>query len=378
MATKTKVVLLYGGRSAEHEISCRSAAYVLKNLPADQYDVVAVAIDHEGRWLPQDVAKLRQQADKPLPILSQATMSAMPSLPAAEQNAGTAVTPLMLKGAVENAPADADIVFFPVLHGSFGEDGKIQGLFELAEVAYVGPDTLGSAIGMDKVVAKKLAQSAGVPVVPWLDFRAEVYFENPDHWHQRIQNELGPTYFVKPVCLGSSIGITKVESPSNLPMALTEAFRYDEKVMVETALSVREIECAVLGGYEPEVSLPGEIVAQKEFYDYEAKYLSADGALLKIPAELEPTQVKEAQDLSRKVFKALELYGMARVDLFLENSTGQFYLNEVNTIPGFTEISQFPLLWQHSGMTGPQLIGKLIQLAQQRRDLTRRLSYKRD
>jgi D-alanine-D-alanine ligase len=230
---------------------------------------------------------------------------------------------------------------------------------------------------MDKVVAKRLAAEAGVPIVPYIAFRAGEFQANPDRIVDRAIKELGLPLFVKPARLGSSIGISKVKEPAKLQAAILDALRYDDKILIEKGLDVREIECAVLGGYDPDVSIPGEVIPHAEFYTYEAKYIDADGAGMAIPAKLTPEQTEAARQLAKQTFQALELYGMARVDLFLDKNTGKFYLNEVNTIPGFTEISQYPMLWRASGLTDQQLLDRLVQLAIARRDQKKRLLRER-
>lgn len=344
--TKTKVMVLYGGRSAEHEVSCRSAAFVLRNLDRNKYDISAVAIDKAGRWLPQDTAKLLADVPQTIPITQKTQVAETETL------------------------QEKSTVVFPVLHGTFGEDGTMQGLLDLGEVAYIGPDTLGSAIGMDKVVSKKLAQIAGVPIVPFRDLRRQDWVQQKDAFIKECIKELGFPMFVKPARLGSSVGITKVKTnAADLEKACLEAFKFDEKLLVEKSINARELECAALGDYNPKLSVVGEIVIRNaEFYDYEAKYQTEDGAEIVIPANLSEAQVKEVQDISRRVFRALELYGMARIDLFLDKDTGEFYFNEVNTIPGFTAISQYPMLWKASGLSSAELLDELVALAVRRRD----------
>jgi D-alanine-D-alanine ligase len=262
---------------------------------------------------------------------------------------------------------------FPIIHGTGGEDGSIQGLMDLSETAYVGPDILGSANGMDKVVAKKLAAAAGIQVVPYIDIKRQFWDLQEADCLALAERELGFPMFVKPARLGSSVGVNKAKNPSELLVHIKMAFEFDDKVLIEKGLDVREIECAVLGDYEPEVSLPGEVLPRVDFYTYEAKYLSDDGASMKIPADLSVQQTKEAQDIAKRVFQALELYGMARVDLFLEKKTNRFYFNEVNTIPGFTEISQDPMLWAASGLSNSVLLDRLIELALKRHQVKKQL-----
>ncbi len=364
---KTKVYVLYGGRSTEHEISCRSAAFVLRNLDAKKYEVHAIAIDKDGQWLPQDTQELLANLKGPVPI-SRARQK-QPALPTTAKSLDPGTSLLAATGASEKER----IVIFPVLHGTFGEDGSIQGMFDLAEIAYVGPDTLGSAVGMDKAVSKRLAQSAGIPVVPWVETRAQFYAEHKHRILDEAERALGYPMFVKPACLGSSVGISKAKDRVALEKACAEALRFDGKILIEKAMTVREIEVAVLGDYDPLVSVPGEVIPHAEFYTYEAKYIDADGASMAIPAKLDAAQTKRVQELGKQVFQALELYGMARVDFFLEAGTGEFYLNEVNTIPGFTEISQYPLLWKETGVPAEELLDRLVQLALKRRDDRRKL-----
>lgn len=369
---KRDVLVIYGGRSAEHEVSCRSAAFLMRNLDPAKYDVRAIAVDKDGTWLPQNVALLQEgvKRDGVVPILRQGG-----DAPALTGRADPAGQLLALGGGAGGTKRD--VVVFPIIHGTFGEDGTMQGLLEMAEVAFVGPDTLGSAVGMDKVVAKRLAQAAGVPVVPWLDTKRQYWAEHGARLCQEAEREFGFPMFVKPVRLGSSVGVTKVTNSTELRAACEAALGYDDKIMIEKGLAVREIEVAALGDYEPDVSVPGEVIPNSEFYSYDAKYIDADGASMAIPAKLTPEQTRKAQDLARRTFMALELYGMARIDLFLEKATGEFYLNEVNTIPGFTEISQYPLLWKASGVAHGDLLDRLVELAIKRRDVKRSLKRAR-
>jgi len=362
---KRDVLVVYGGRSTEHEISCRSAAFVLKNLDPAKYNVHALAIDKDGAWLPQNAQALLAGLNGPVPIdRARRAQPALPDVPAVDPG-----TSLLAQAGIDKRT----LVVFPVLHGTNGEDGTMQGLLELAEAAFVGPDTLGSAIGMDKVVSKKLAQAAGVPVVPWLDTRAQFWDAHHGEILAEAERSFGYPMFVKPARLGSSVGVSKVKNAAELKKACEAALAFDDRIMIEKGLSVREIEVACLGDYDPAVSVPGEVIAHADFYSYDAKYTDPNGASAAIPAKLEPAEVKEAQALARRVFTALDLYGMARVDLFLEKTTGAWYFNEVNTIPGFTEISQYPLLWKASGVEPRQLLDRLIELAVQRQETKKSL-----
>jgi D-alanine-D-alanine ligase len=263
------------------------------------------------------------------------------------------------------------------MHGPLCEDGTIQGLLELADLPYVGCGVLASALAMDKEMAKRVARDAGIPIVPYVSLRHEVWKKEKARFAESIQEQLGYPIFVKPANLGSSVGVQKVKEPGGLNAALEDAFKYDRKVLAEAAVNAREIEVSVLenleAGAEPLVSVPGEIVAAHEFYSYEAKYLDENGAALIIPAKLDPEKAKRAQDLGRKIFTALECEGMARVDLFLERTSGEFFFNELNTIPGFTSISMYPKLWEASGIGYRDLLSKLIDLAISRHEKNKTL-----
>ena len=253
-------------------------------------------------------------------------------------------------------------VVFPVLHGTFGEDGTIQGLLDLAGLPFVGAGVLGSAVGMDKDVAKRLLKAAGIPVVPWIAVARADWERDPKSIQREIEKRFRYPVFVKPATLGSSVGMSKAHSRKELAPALNQAAEFAQKILVERAVVAREIEVSVLGNFEPRASIPGEIVPHREFYDYAAKYLE-EGTQLLIPAKLKPSQVRKFQQLAVRAFRALELAGMARVDFFLEKRAGKIYLNEVNTIPGFTSISMYPKLWEASGIPFSELLDRLIELA---------------
>ena len=370
---KIKVVVLYGGKSAEHEVSCRSADFVLRNLDSSKYDVQAVAIDKRGRWLPQPMDRLVSTPELGVPILRQGLTTSAPQAMNEGASPGQSLMALPSEELATDREGRPQTVVFPVIHGTNGEDGTLQGMLELADLAYVGPDVLGSAVGMDKVVAKKLAQLAGVPIVPYRDMRLFQWQRNSTSKIQEIEAALGYPMFVKPARQGSSVGVSKVKNSDQLREAINQAFTFDDKILIEKGLTVREIECAVLGDYDPDVSVPGEVIPHAEFYSYDAKYRDPNGASLSIPAQLTESQTKEAQALAKQAFVAMDLYGMARVDLFLEKGTGKFYFNEVNTIPGFTIISQYPMLWKASGIEPKQLIDRLIELALNRQQGKARL-----
>jgi D-alanine-D-alanine ligase len=363
--TKRRVIVLYGGKSTEHEVSCRSAATILNNLNADKYEISAIGVDKDGNWLQQDAARLRASSASTLPIESRGTLTLSDAgKGAADQILAVTSPALLQKGSSQQ---NSELIVFPIIHGTNGEDGTLQGLFELANVAFVGPDTLGSAVGMDKGVAKKLAMVAGVPVAPFIELRAEAWAKTRPQVEKLVLETMKYPVFVKPAKLGSSVGISKVKGTTELVSACENAFSFDDKILIEQGLDVREIECAALGGYDPKISIPGEVIPHAEFYSYEAKYLDEAASSVEVPAKLSPEQVKTAQDMSRDIFRALDLYGMARIDLFLEKSTGKFYFNEVNTVPGFTNISQYPMLWKASGVPISDLLDQLIELAVQRK-----------
>jgi D-alanine-D-alanine ligase len=350
VARKLRVGILFGGRSGEHEVSLRSARSILDALDPARYEPVLLGIDHDGRWHLGDAGRaLLEAPGRPLEL-----DAAAPAL-AVAPGAGAALVPVEAAAAPEVGSID---VFFPVLHGTYGEDGTVQGLLELAGAPYVGSGVLGSAVGMDKDVTKRLLRDAGLPIVEYLVLRAGQPLDV-----ERIEAELGFPCFVKPANLGSSVGVHKVAEPGGLVAAIADALRYDRKVIIERGVDAREIECSVLGNDAPRASVLGEIAPKGEFYSYAAKYLDEDGAALIVPAELPDGLANEMRDLAVRAFEVLELAGLARVDFLLERPTGRAYINEVNTIPGFTSISMYPKLWEASGLGYPELISELIELA---------------
>ena len=345
---KTKVAILYGGRSAEHEVSLSSAASVIKNLDKNKFDIVPVGIDKHGNWWLNDFTRVT--IDESVPVKTSTSE----------------------KFSFVGLGNCCDVVF-PVLHGTFAEDGIIQGLLELLGLAYVGANVLGSAIGMNKEVAKYLALAANIPVVPFIAFNSGQWLADKALYQAKIEKELAYPLFVKPVNAGSSLGITKVKKSSDLLAAVRLAFQYDTKIILEKALDVHEIEVAVLEnsifGKEPEVSVIGEIIpklSKHEFYSYEAKYIDEQGAEIAIPAVVQEGQSAEIQKLASNIFTHLACEGMARIDFFIEKDTKKVYFNEINTIPGFTKISMYPKLWQASGISYQQLLTRLLELAQRR------------
>jgi D-alanine-D-alanine ligase len=352
---RRRVVVLFGGRSAEHEISCISARSVIDALDPELNEVIPVGITRAGRWH-------RLLGPPALP-------SETGLMPEVTDGTGDAVELSSADGSRElvsigggREPID---VVFPVLHGPKGEDGAVQGLLELAGVPFVGAGVLGSAVGMDKAVQKALWSAAGLPVVAHEVVREPEWDDDPEGVAARA-GALGYPVFVKPASLGSSVGITKAHGPDELPAALAEAFGYERKALIEHGMDpVREIECAVLGNDDPVASVCGEIVPEgHEFYDYEAKYLDEDGAKLLIPAPLEPELQERIQRTAVEAFRAVECWGMARVDFFVRGN--ELWVNEINTIPGFTPISMYPKLWQASGLGYAELVERLLDLAVER------------
>ncbi len=371
---KIRVAVLYGGRSGEHEVSLRSAASVMQNLDASRYEIVLVAVDKQGRWsLPQLSIEERKAPALPLPSHSSGPAVVLPPHPS--QSGPTSLLPLTSVG--KAGPID---VVFPVIHGTFGEDGTLQGLLELADVPYVGCGVLASAVGMDKEIAKRLVESEGLPIVPYIALKKEVWAARKSEFAKKIAEKLGFPCFVKPVNAGSSVGVHKVKVASDLDAAISDSFRYDTKVLVEKAIAAREIELSVLENPdpagEPLVSIAGEITPTHEFYSYESKYLDENGAVIQLPAQLSASDMARAQEIARRTFNALQCEGMARVDLFVDKVTGEFYFNEINTIPGFTSISMYPKMWEASGIGYSELLSKLIDLAIARH--ARRKSLVRD
>jgi len=363
MSRKVRVGVVFGGRSAEHEVSLQSARNVIEALDPEKYESILIGVDREGRWFRQGETQQLFDAARPLPNLA-----ASGSAEVALVTRGHHSSLLDLSGRGESAPLD---VVFPVLHGPYGEDGSIQGLCRLANLPCVGAGVLGSAVGMDKDVMKRLLRDAGIPIPRFLVFRrreARVSYKD-------AVDALGTPVFVKPANLGSSVGVSMATSSQDYDEAVLAAFHYDTKVIVEERIIGRELECAVLGNAEPVASVPGEIRTGSghDFYDYEAKYKDEKGAELLIPAPLDGKTAERVRELALRAFVVLCCDGMARVDMFLRNS-GEVLVNEINTIPGFTQISMYPKLWEASGLSSRELIDRLIQLAVERHTVERGLS----
>ena len=345
---RLRVGILFGGRSGEHEVSLNSAASVIAALDPARYEVVPIGITKDGRWL------AGSSAQKLLPDVLREGQRVMLG---ADPNIG-ALVPLD-----ENrSPALHVDVVFPVLHGTYGEDGTVQGLLELADLPYVGSGVIGSAVGMDKDMQKRLYLQAKLPVADFLAVTRARWEREPLAVRREIEKKFRYPVFVKPATLGSSVGMTKAHDRADLEQALTFAAEFAQKLVIERTIRGREIELSVLGNEQARASIPGEIVPHREFYDYEAKYLE-EGTRLIIPAKLSKPQVKRFQELAVRAFHAVEALGLARVDFFLERGTNRIYLNEINTIPGFTSISMYPKLWEATGLSYRALLDELIDLA---------------
>ncbi len=372
---KLTVAVLFGGRSGEHEVSLDSAASVLGAIDRGKYDVLPIGITREGRWITagDPLAALRSghaNGDSRTAILAgDPTAPGLIRLPA---DGPTPSAPSSVAAVASGSVGERIDVVFPVLHGTYGEDGTVQGLLELAGIPYVGSGVLGSAVGMDKLTMKRLFQHAGLPLVPYLAVRKRDWTARRRDSLEQIGDLLGFPVFVKPANAGSSVGITKVKRPQDLEAAMVLAFEYDRTVIIEEGLGVRELECAVLGNDEPEVSVVGEIVPKNEFYDYEAKYTPGLTDVL-VPAPIPGSTSDSLRDMGRRAFQALDCAGLARVDFFMEKRTGRVYLNELNTMPGFTQTSMYPKLWAASGLTYPALVDRLIALALERAEEKRQI-----
>jgi len=352
-----RIALLFGGRSVEHEVSVTSARSVARAFESTRFTCVPIAVAGDGRWLaPGPSAAVLADTER-----KRVDDGALPDAPTVVLEPGA--------GLIERTPTGLRAVeidaAFPLVHGWGGEDGRLQGALETASIPYVGPDVLGSAVAMDKAVARTLFEAQGLDVAPWLVLRDGTPRDG-------IVERLGLPLFVKPANGGSSVGITRVARESELPGAIDRAFGCDRKVVVERGIDAREIECAVLGNDEPRASVIGEIAPSREFYDYAAKYLEA-GSRLFVPSDLEGRLGAEVRRRALAAFRALDLRGLARVDFLVERSTERIYLNEVNSLPGFTPISMFPMLWEASGLPYPKLVESLVELALERSRQDRRL-----
>ena len=355
-----RMVLLFGGRSGEHEVSLMSAASIVRNLDRSRFEAVLVGVSKDGEWWLQDPSAGDRVGDN-LSIVNGKRVFAAP---------GRGLVVETARG-VEDLACD---LVFPVLHGTFGEDGTIQGLLEVAGLPHVGAPVLGSGLGMDKEKSKQLWILAGLPVVPFIAVRSES-LADLDVLIRKVDARFGWPCFVKPSCAGSSVGTSKVASAATLGQALRAALEWDEKTLIEPFVNGREIECSVLGNTAPVAFAPGEVVPTHEFYDYEAKYIDPDGARLDVPASLTPEQSERVKEIAVAAFKTCEIAGMARVDFFIDKKTGEILLNELNTIPGFTHISMYPRMCEAGGLPYPDLINRLADLALERHAARSRLKF---
>ena len=392
---KLRVGILFGGRSGEHEVSLLSAASVVSAIDKSKFELVPIGITKEGRWLTAGDAELLLQgkADSVPSHLRAGDPDATPGAAVLATGRAVIVPPEPHPGgslaafqseALTRRASDRAInvdIIFPVLHGTFGEDGTIQGLLELADIAYVGAGVLGSAAGMDKDVMKSLFKAAGLPIVKHVTVLRSDWESAPRKVQKLVESKLKYPVFVKPANLGSSVGISKARERKELAPAMEEAAKFDRKIVIEEGVGgkkhkAREIECSVLGNDKPAASVAGEIVPGKEFYDYTAKYLD-EGSQLIIPAKLSKAESKKIQQLAISAFKAVDCSGLARVDFLMDPKNRKIYLNEINTMPGFTAISMYPKLWAASGLSYPDLIERLIRLGQERHEEKRRNQYSR-
>jgi D-alanine-D-alanine ligase len=366
---KLRVGVIYGGRSGEHEVSIASAAAVLQNLDRQRYDPIPIRIEKDGRWIIADRLPSSASAAE---VIEQSRADAAKRLGRGGREAHLVAHPgeeQIMTIERGNTPAITGLaldVVFPVLHGPYGEDGTVQGLLELANVPYVGAGVLASALGMDKAVAKAAFAAHGLPLAKYLTILRKDWMAGPARVINDVTTQLGYPVFVKPANLGSSVGISKAKSESALPAAIDTAAEFDRKIVIEAAVpNAREIEIAVLGNDTPETSVPGEIIPGGEFYDYEAKYLN-DTSRTVIPAEIPAAVAAEVKRLAIEVYRAVDCAGMARVDFLMDGVTDALYVNEINTIPGFTTISMYSKMWAASGVSYPELIDRLITLARER------------
>jgi D-alanine-D-alanine ligase len=394
---KLRVGILFGGRSGEHEVSLLSAASVLNAIDKEKYEVVPIGITKDGRWLTAERAEnllqgkltleprnLRAGDPDTTPAAAVLARGEAVVVPPEPVHRHSGLMPFQTDAATMRRASDRAInvdVIFPVLHGTFGEDGTIQGLLELADIPYVGAGVLGSAAGMDKDIMKSLFLAAGIPIVKHVTILRRAWERDSKKVQKLMESKLTYPVFVKPANLGSSVGISKAHNRKELGPAIEEAARFDRKIVIEQGVGgkkakAREIECSVLGNDEPAASVPGEIVPGKEFYDYTAKYVD-EGSQLIIPAKLTKAETKRVQDLAVAAFKAVDCSGLARVDFLMDPKTRKIFLNEINTMPGFTAISMYPKLWAASGLEYSDLIDRLIQLGIERHEDKKKNQYSR-
>lgn len=363
---KIRVGILFGGKSAEHEVSLQSAKNIVEAIDKTKYEVILIGIDKLGHWYLNETSRFLLHAENPKLIALNKSSDNVVLVPSEKENHLVSLSTNRSLGRID--------VVFPILHGPYGEDGTVQGLLKLFAVPFVGAGVLGSSVGMDKDVMKRLLREGGMPIPKSLSFRKHE-MEKIDF--EQVTKYLGLPVFVKPANLGSSIGIHKIKDKSQFKPSLEDAFDYDTKILFEEFIHGREIECSVLGNENPIVSIPGEIIPQHEFYSYEAKYIDEKGARLAIPASLSSEVTREIQRLALQSFNILCCEGMARVDFFVRDDR-EIFISEINTIPGFTKISMYPKLWEASGISYKELIDRLIQLALERFERERKLKISYD
>jgi len=369
VAHKIRVGLIFGGRSGEHDVSLMSARSVMKAINKNKYDMTLIGITKEGKWIAGDDT-MKQLTSGDIANASEAALLGEPQHRALMQVKAHAAS----GGGTLSSMTELDVIF-PLLHGTFGEDGTVQGLLELADIPYVGAGVVGSAVGMDKAVFKSVMKANNIPTPKYvIALRSEVE-RDVNGVIAKCEAQFGYPMFAKPANLGSSVGVVKAHNKSEMPEALREAAKWDRKILIEQGIDAREIEISVLGNDDPIASVPGEVRPKKEFYDYNAKYIDSDSELL-IPAPLDEATTKQAQEIAVATFKAIDACGMARVDFLMDRKTNELYVSEINTIPGFTEISMYPKLWEASGISYSELIDRLIELALERqaeKDATQRV-----
>lgn len=363
---KIRVGVIFGGRSGEHDVSLRSARAVMAALDPARYEVVPVGITREGRWLTGGDPLTQLESGSELARLEGRAAEVQRATDTRLTTSGTATPPIFAGGQESGLGAGPLDVVFPVLHGPRGEDGTVQGLLELADIPYVGAGVLASAVAMDKALTKVVLAQAGIPQAPWITLLVRDWSRDRAAIEGRIAAELDFPCFVKPANMGSSVGITKVKDASELPAALELAAAYDRKLVIERGVDARELEISVLGNDDPIASAISEIEPTREFYDYAAKYVDEDGAHFTLPARIPAEKTEELRALAIRAYRAIDCAGMARVDFFLERGTDRILLNEINTIPGFTAISQYPKMWEASGLPFAELIERLIGFAIER------------
>ncbi|MFC1656162.1 D-alanine--D-alanine ligase family protein [Patescibacteria group bacterium] len=352
MSKKIRVAVIFGGRSGEHEVSIISAKNVIEAMDLEKYDVVPVGITKEGKWL---------TGEKAIKAFKESDYSGLNEV-SVNTTAGANELIHFTDGHYEKIHVD---IFMPILHGPYGEDGTIQGLFDMANVPYTGCGCLASSVGMDKLISKALWEQAGLPVIPYVGVTKNAWKSDPEEVVNRVESELGFPIFVKPSNMGSSVGISKVKSAKELPAAMDLAAEFDHRILIEKGLNIRELECAVLGNENPKIARVGEVLVGGEFYDYKDKYV--DGiSKTQVPADIPPRLEKEIQDMAVKAYRVLDCSGLARVDAFFDKKTKEIYLNEINTLPGFTAISMYPKMWEASGLPYPKLIDRIIELGFER------------